>query len=1208
MLKEGITVEWRTTLRILLLAMLAAGLALAQESRGSITGRITDSSGAAVPGVTVTLTNVGTNPSTESVTGETGVYSALYLIPGAYRLSAESKGFKKLVRQDVDVRVGDRLTIDLQLEVGGVQETVTVTGESTPLLEVSSATAGQVIDRRRIAELPLADGNPMTLARLAPGITVRANALPWTASSALSSSGPSDFETNNTPGGHEFTLDGSPNTADRTANGALRVGLQPPTDAVEEFKVVTSSFDAQQGHTAGATVDVAVRAGTNTAHGTMYDFVRNDILAANTFFRNRSPIALDDNGKSKREARRYNRGGATFGGPVLLPRIYSGRDRTFFFTAYENIRQATPSFETLALPTAVARTGDFSSLPAGQFVYDPATARAEGARIVRDPIQCNGRVNVICPDRISAISRNYLSYLPLPNLASPDGNYYGNAPVVDTYYVVVTRIDHTFNERHRVFFRYSGTHRNESDENSTGVVNGVRANGRSGTRGNRGGVFDYVFAASPTTVVNLRVGYTRFIQTREAMSAFDLEPAQLGFPQRTLALFSGRGLPQFNIGGFSSPTEPTGQFTAVRTPSFQPTVTRMVGSHALRIGYDVRAYQDNRRNQEFKTGSYSFSNLYTRATDQNTSVTVELDRAQSLAALLLGQPTGGQMPRNSARSAQSMHHAAFVQDDWKISRKLTLNLGLRYELDLPTTERFDRNVRGFDAAVANPVEAAAKAAYAASPIPEVAAAAFRVPGGLMFAGPSQRGFYKADRNNFQPRVGFAWQMDSRTVLRGGWALFTVPFLLDGISQPGFSSFTAVDPSPDNGLSFTASLAVPFPNGLTPPVGSSLGLATFVGQGISFVPIDRRNGQSHRLEIGVQRELPGKFLVETAYRGNRSYDVVTSVDLNPVPRRFLSTTGTRDQDVINSLTANVANPFRNIQAFRGTAFFTGATVQRQQLLRPFPQFTGVTGERYDAWSSYDSGQIRVERRFSAGYTLMGFYTYSKSLVKTSFLNPTDTDYEKRLGDADSPHNLSVSGIWELPFGKGRPLGTSWTGWRETLFGGFQMQGVFLYQSGAPLNFGNVYFNGDMSKLKANIRNSTVGALGTDNITDNVFGMDIRQSGFYYTDAAVQTNGVLDPVKQRNDPRINLGSNVRTLPTRFANLRAQGVGLLDLSVIKNVPIHERLKLQLRVEAINALNRAHFVDPNLDPRSATFGRVINTTMLTLPREYQLGAKLIF
>jgi hypothetical protein len=618
-------------------------------------------------------------------------------------------------------------------------------------------------------------------------------------------------------------------------------------------------------------------------------------------------------------------------------------------------------------------------------------------------------------------------------------------------------------------------------------------------------------------------------------------------------------------------------------------------------------YQENRREQTFQAGQYNFNNDFTRLNDLNPSIPLEQNQAQSMAALLLGVPTGGNFPLLANRAATAKYHGIFVQDDWKITRRLTLNLGLRYELDMGTTERYNRIIRDFDPTVVSPAEAAVRANYARSPIPEIAPNDFRLRGGLIFADENNRPAFNADRNNFQPRIGLAYQLKDRTAIRGGWGMFMVPFVMDALNQNGFSRNTQLIASPDRGLTFLASLANPFPTGYVPEINR--GADSLLGQNPgTIVPTNRKNGMVQRWEVSLQRELPGRWLIEGAYIGNRGYDLTTGIDANPIMRQYQSTSPVRDQALINFLDTPVQNPFRNVEQFRGTNLYTATVINRSQLLRPFPQYTGLAMERYDGASSYHAGQLRVEKRFSKGYTFLGTYAWSKYLEQTTLLNPTDERYEKRLSDADSPHRAALSGIWELPFGRGRTWGSNWRGLTEFLVGGFQVQGIYQFQRGRPLTIGNIYFNGNLSDLNMTIASSTIGAVGTTNILDNTFQRDIRETGFYFTDDAVRTNGQLDYTKQRNDPRIQLGNNIRTLPSRVSNFRDGNISLLDVSLIKNFAFTERVRLQARAEAINSLNRAHFFGPNLNPRDANFGRVTNSDSPVLPREFQIGLRLVF
>src|SRR5262249_8901653 len=467
-----------------------------------------------------------------------------------------------------------------------------------------------------------------------------------------------------------------------------------------------------------------------------------------------------------------------------------------------------------------------------------------------------------------------------------------------------------------------------------------------------------------------------------------------------------------------------------------------------------------------------------------------------------------------------------------------------------------------------------------------------------------RGFFEGDKNNFQPRIGFAYQLNPKTVLRGGFGIYMVPFIIDAVNQTGFSQSTPIVPTLDGGLSFAPACATcgnlfnPFPTGVAVPPGASLGTATFLGRSLDVVPAGRHNGQLARWEFSVQRELPGQWVVEASYVSTRIYDLTTGLNpndnvvLNPVARQFLSTSPVRDNAVINMMSANVSNPFRGL--LPGTNF-NGPTIQRQQLLRSIPQFDRIRTRRDDGEATYHAGQFRAERRFSRGFTILASYTWSKIIEEISFLNESDTEYERRIGTDDIPHRIVTSGIYELPLGKGRRWGGNWNGVLNALAGGWQAQGIYQWQSGRPIDLSdrNVYFNGDPSGLRANIGGTTVDATFDPSI-------------FYFTDAAVQTGGVVDPVKQRADPRIRLASNIRFFPSRLSGFRRQPLNLWDLSLIKNFSVTEKIRFQLRCEFLNAFNHPQFGDPETNPTSSNGGKV--TTQTNLPRNVQIGLKLIF
>lgn len=1158
----------------------------AQDFRGSISGRITDRSGGVLPGATVTATNVATNVGSTTTTNTDGIYSILYLTPGTYTVVAELAGFKKLSREGIEVRVGDRLALDLSLEVGQLEETLTVTAES-PLLELSSGSAGQVIDEKRISMMPLSDGNPFVLARLVPGIAYTGD---LKFSRPFDNAGTSSVTADGSSGGNEFTLDGSPNMASNR-----RVAFVPPAGAVAEFKVETASFDAADGHTAGARINVTLKSGTNTLKGETYYYKRDESLSATDFFLKRSGGTKPTVG--------YDRFGGHVGGPVRIPGLYDGHGRTFFFGALEWLYDEFPEPGPRTVPTDAMRTGDFSALlPLGIVIYDPATARVENGRVVRSPFANN----VIPSFRLNPIAREVMKYYPLPNQpgdAQGRNNYFSANPRTDDFYSISTRVDHRISDKQQVFVRFTRNNRREARGAFFGVVNGVTPVGNFLFRINDGITADHVYTMSSGSLLNVRAGWQRFREpsVRQHEGLFD--PATLGFSSAVVQSFAGaRYFPRFDFDSLTDIGDNLAATTVHSIYSFQPTLTRIAGRHSVRAGYDARVYKESSQDLGNRAGEYLLRNgsAFTRAQDNSAGLF-----GQDVASFLLGLPTGGSIDRNSTRLNYTFYQGFFVQDDWKVSDRLTLNLGVRYELEAATIEAENRNVRGFDPAATVSIAATARAAYARNPIPELAASAFNVRGGLQFASESHRGFWNTDKNNFQPRVGFAYQLNPRTVVRGGWGVYTIPLIIAGNFQPGFSQSTPIVASLDNGLTFRSTLSNPFPDGVQDPSGASRGADTFLGQdlnnaaGSRFVPLDFHNGQNMRYLVTVQRELPGQWLVEAGYAGSRGYNMTTGgggqigeIDLNPVPVKYLSTTRERDLATINFLTALVPNPFAGL--LPGTTF-NGATIARQQLLKPFPQFGNLRTFDDDGSSRYNSAQVKVERRFTRGHTVLVAYTWSTFTERVFKLNQTDTEYEERPSEFDVPHRFVISGIWELPFGRGRHWGGTMNGLADALVGGWSVQAIGQLQTGRPISFHdrNIYFNGDLSKLKTTY---------SGDVSHPVF--DI--SGFYFHDAPVQTNGVDDPNRQRADQRIRLANNLRYFPSRIPGLRGHGLNLWDISIVKQVRMTDRVRAQVHVEFLNAFNRAVYNNPNTDPTNAAFGKV--TQQGNLPRDIQVAAKIVF
>ena len=1149
---------------------LVAAPAGAQEFRGSITGTVTDESRAVLPGVTVTVANVETGVAVTTVTNADGIYQAAFLAPGTYRVTAELSGFKKLQREGVAVRIGDRVLLDLALAVGQLEEVVSVAA-APPLLDVSSASQGQVIDEQRIALLPLSDGNPFTLARLAPGVAYTGD---LKFSRPFDNAGTSGIVTDGASGGNEFTLDGTPNMA-----SGRRVAFVPPAGAVSEFKVETASFDAQQGHTAGATVNVTIKSGTNNLKGEGYWYHRDEALSKNDFF-------LEAAGRPK-AAMSYKRFGGFAGAPIV-------KNRTFIFGAVEWLYDEFPEPSQFTVPTERMRNGDFSELiAAGITIYDPATAvRRPDGRIERQPFPGN----IIPASRISPIARNYMQYWPAPNQAGDiqqQNNFLSANPRTDDFYSVSLRGDHRISSAQSLFVRYTRNDRQEARGAWAGEVNGINPIGNFLYRINDGVTGDHVWAITPHALLNVRAGWQRFREPNVRQHEGAVDPASLGFSPATAAAFGPtRYLPRFEIGGISSIGENVGGTTEHSIYSLQPTFTRSAGRHTMRGGYDFRMYHEFGAGPGRSAGQYDFGNTYTRQLDNSPGVTT----GQQFAAFLLGQPTGGSIDRNAERDNRSLYHGIWIQDDWRVSDRLTVNLGLRYEYESATYDTLDRNVRGFDPAATLTVGTAAEAAYARNPIPEIPASAFDVRGGWRFAGDGGRGFWNADTNNWQPRLGAAYQITPKTVLRGGFGLYTSPFVIAGVRQAGFSQSTSIVPSLDNGVTFVANLSTPFPDGVLDPPGSSLGPNTFVGRTLDrFAMVDGvSNEQNARWAITVQRELPAQWLLEIGYVGSRGFDLTVEQNDNTLPRQYLSTAPARDQATINFLTANVTNPFAGLLPGEG---LNSSTTQRQQLLRPYPQVQDIQTWRYDGSSRYQALQSRIERRFADGYTVLFGYTYSKFVDRVYMLNFTDEEPTEAAADADVPHRFAFSGILELPFGRNRRWGSQMHPVVNAVVGDWTVTAIASIQSGRPISFTdrarNLYFAGDPASLSASYSND---------VSVPVF--DI--SNFYFADAAVQTNGVVDPVKQRNDQRIRLANNVRYFPHRLGNLRSQALNEWQMSFVKRVGITERIRGQLNIELLNAFNQTIFAAPTTDPTNANFGKV--TSQFNLPQSVQIAFKLLF
>jgi hypothetical protein len=1129
----------------------------AQEARGTLQGRVSDSTGAVVPGATVEVANVATGVAISTTSNEEGNYRVPFLIPGTYRITVTLQGFSKFVSQNVDVHVAEVLVVDATLQPGQISDEVTVSAATTAV-DTASAGLGQVVDARRISELPIREGTAVELVILAPGVQ---NTTDLRSRKAAFNNGLSQWSSDGAgEKRNDFTIDGVANVA------ADRVAYSPPSAAVEEFKIQTATYDAAVGNAMGATVNLVTKSGTNNLRGQVYEWFRGAKFDAKNYFDEKA-------GRPKRDYK-DNRFGAAVGGPIA-------RGRTFYFGNVEANPFEVPQPITLTVPTAKMRTGDLSELLAlgSQYqIYDPATIRPHptlAGRFTREPFPGN----IIPQNRIDPVAAKILEYYPLPNQGgtSDGANNYTNPTAVafETYYTATMRIDHNLSDRHRVYGRFSWDFwEEEKDDRFDNLATGIFLN-----RKNRVFALDDAYTLKNNLLMNVRGGFTRqLFPERRRSQGFDL--ASLGFAPALVSLAPAAlaTFPNITFDGYQafSPWESGDGFFTTDVYNVTGSLIWLVGNHNLKFGTEYRRYVEH--SSRFPTAvspTISFSTTWTRGPLDNSAAA---PRGQDFASFLLGYPTGGTMSRAAEYNERSGVLAFYAHNDWRVRHNLTLNLGLRWEYESPLTEQEDRMISGFDLTTPLPIADSVRANYARNPIPQVPVADFQVRGGVLYpdtGGPDQA--WKGVYSNIMPRAGFSWQPEAKTAVRGGYGLFYDVLGPNRISvnQTGYSRQTALTPSLNNGQSFVATLANPFPGGLLEPVGSDLGLMTNVGLGVSFPYVGEvRTPRTHRWSVGIQRELPWRFLVEGTYVGSYSEHIPVSVDLNAVPGQYFSTSPVRDDATNNFLTQQVPNPFAGL--LPGTNI-NGANVSRSQLLRAYPQFTGVSASETIGTSDYTSFQTRLERRMANGFTVQVAYTWSKTMTETGFLNAFDEELERVIGPFDRTHVFVTSGLVELPFGRNRRWGRAWTGVMEGVLGGWQVSYLFRAQSGAPLGFGNFLF-----------------ASGAT-IDDVVLPGGDRSEDRWFNTAAFNRVSAQQLV-----------SNVRTQPTRFGEVRGPGYAVLDLGFLKNVEMGGRLRLQLRAEVYNALNRANFGNPNTGVTNSAFGTI--TAQNGLPRQLQLAARVSF
>ncbi len=1188
---------WLVGLLSLLIISTSPAFAQVAMNYAELRGTVEDASQAAVPRATVTATNDATNVTETSVTDEQGRYTFLALRPASYTIKVEASGFKTAVQSGVVLRVGQRSDLDFTLEVGEITTTVEITAAS-PLLNTVSAALGAEVDNRYITEVPLFDREITRLAYLAPGVTA-------TQGDPFSDSPTGFTGTNFTSNGQrsstaEVRWDGaSSSPPDGTGAGMsfFYPWTQPSPEFVQEFKVETNSFSAEYGNNGGTVLNIVSRSGGNEFHGSGYYWGRRPRWDANGFFANKG-------GAPKPSYKRDNYGGS-IGGPIF-------KNKTFFFFDYDRIDFQSPGTTKTTVPTALERRGDFSqSFNADgslRQIFDPNNITVinnpDGTKTYkRSPFPGN----IIPPALIDPVAAKLMSFYPEPTGSGDPitgrNNFVRNYSVPSPSNKWDLKIDHVFSDKHRISGRYSRAYTGSVPANLYGEGNPADPSASTSDYVNHNGVLEYTWSVTPTMIWTNRAALTRYV--RDSLPV-EFDPTTLGFPSY---LVTAGAASLFPLVWAPDPATYAGLGTSFALwiehdtqPSWSSSLSKIWGAHNTKFGYEHRSIFGNYLAPGSPNGGFQFSPGET----QEILFTSNPAQGHPIASLLTGWGSWGFLDIQPASATKSAETGFYVQDDWRVTQKLTLNLGLRYEWQSPYTERYDR------------LQIADWNADTGIDVPTLG----RMRGVSRFAEPGQRSI-SPDRNNIAPRFGFAYRLGSKSVVRGGAGVYYSITQLQGDWRIGsaFRKQATWFPSQDGGITQFATLSDPFPTRAFQPQERRYGkLAEWgFGPGDQISGDPARNPEIYQWSLGFQHQLTDTLLLEVAYNGNRT----THLAFDGTQNRNLLFREVRDQYTPGQLAELVPNPFQPF--FQGPSaifnepdsLYNNDTISRSSLLRPYPQFGGFSSKNAQPRSSseYNSLLFRFEKRFSHGLNFVGHYTYSNyhsdSGANTSWLGnspPIQDVYNLRdewsLDGADTPHRFVFGYTYELPVGRGRALGSNMNRVLDKIVGGWQFNGVLTFQSGNPIalfSFNSFPDGTQRPNLKGNPRSQ----LSTQEVVDG--------KGFYFNfnpSALDCSNSAAGAICA---PPVHQPGNA----TRFIDgLREPMLNNLDLSIFKNFKFWEGSELQLRAEFFNFTNTPVFAVGDALFYGAGQGEVVlgNPSFGTIEftrnnaRQFQIGIRFIF
>jgi Carboxypeptidase regulatory-like domain len=1123
-----------------------------------VSGRVTDTSGGVIQSVTVELTNRATQVKLPTVTNEEGIFIFPSVPPGSYEISAGITGFNTSRIDSVTLEVGQSKTLNFTLTTGDVKESVTVT-DAAPLITTVRADRGTVVESQFVTSIPLLTRNPLLM------VSMTAGAIGTTVPGSGLSAGDNTVSQNQTNffrinGGRsrssEILIDGASDTG--TYNN--QAGAIPQVDAVQEFKINTNPYDAELGHTGGGVISFTTRSGTNDFHGSLREFLQNAVLNANGFNANKA-------GTPRRQLQK-NQFGFTVGGPLTIPKLYRGQNRTFYFFAYEGLRQSSFSSFTGTVPTSAQMQGDFShtfdSNGALKVIYDPSTTRldptapAGTTRYIRDPFPGNR----IPANQINPIATNLLKYFPAPNQQgiglSDTNNYFSAAPNTLNNDRIDLRIDHTVSDRHSVFGR--GSH--FSNTNSSPDVYGSPMSPVNTP--NRivgwGWAIGDTWTISPSKVLVHHFSVAES-QTNRIPLTLGFDQKSLGFPSSVTDGQVAPYFPQVTIAGTSGVGAVGTIYNVVasRTYQYAAALTILKGTHTLKTGFDYRYFAVDRDNPLPLA-----INANGRFSGGPNAQAIGGNTGSGIADLLLGV-SAVSYNINPQDLNSHPYYAGYFQDQWRATRNLTLTLGLRYNVELGSKEKSDHYVY-LDTTSPSPLS-----------VP-----GYNLVGGLAFAGVNgqSRRAEQADWDNWDPRVGLAYRIGDKTVLRAGFGIFHNPLVSpDRDLSQGFSRLTSNLVAQADGVTPTFNLSNPFPQGLATPTGNSLGLATALGLSIAAPAHFRNTPYQEQWSFDLQRQLPWSVTIEAGYTGTRGVALPATIALNQLPMSQLALGTQLLQTVTNPFYGTITDP---------SSTLSQRTVQYAQLLRPYPHFTGVNQAVAPVgFSTYHALELKAERRFEQGLALLLNWTHSKSIDNVNDTSAINNAYcfscDRSLSYLDTPNALNLSGRYELPFGTGKQKLNR--GLAAQVLGNWSVAAIYSYSSGFPVavsspDNSNSFDIGSFRPMATGIRAA---------LPD---GPQIKDNGQYFNPAAFART-----------PQFQFGNASRYLP----DVRNPSNFGLNLLIEKQWSFHERYNVQFRTELFNATNSVNFAGPQTSITSSAFG-TIALTQVNGPRAIQFGLRFAF